>query len=294
MPLSSTVVGECAAPVVHDVTLRDAQAYAAAIGDTNPRFFDDAASGGVMAPPPFCVSLEWPAYLGIREIEGYGVTYEEALRGVHGLQDSIFHRPVRPGDQLRTQATLVQVRRIRPGAFSLARIDTVDAATGEGVVTSYYGSVFRGVAVDGSDRELEAVPDLPKRDTDAVLDHQVRVPIAREAAHIYTECARIWNPIHTERTVALAAGLPDIILHGTASWALAGRELIVGCANSEPARLLRLVGRFRAMIIPGSTATLAYASPCTTAAGDLRVDFALLNESGEAAVAEGVALLEAG
>ena len=27
---------------------------------------------------------------------------------------------------------------------------------------------------------------------------------------MYTECARIWNPIHTDRAVALAAGLPDI------------------------------------------------------------------------------------
>ena len=40
------------------------------------------------------------------------------------------------------------------------------------------------------------------------------------AAHVYTECARIWNPIHTDVAYARAAGLPDIILHGTATLAL--------------------------------------------------------------------------
>src|SRR4029077_6419959 len=47
------------------------------------------------------------------------------------------------------------------------------------------------------------------------------VAISPTLAHVYTECARIWNPIHTDRAVARAAGLPDIILHGTATLALA-------------------------------------------------------------------------
>src|SRR5215831_17990681 len=47
------------------------------------------------------------------------------------------------------------------------------------------------------------------------------LPVAPTLAHVYSECARIWNAIHTDRAAALAAGLPDIILHGTATLALA-------------------------------------------------------------------------
>jgi len=47
------------------------------------------------------------------------------------------------------------------------------------------------------------------------------VPIPATLAHVYTECARIWNPIHTDPAVARQAGLSAILLHGTATLALA-------------------------------------------------------------------------
>ena len=43
-----------------------------------------------------------------------------------------------------------------------------------------------------------------------------RVEVPYHLGHVYTECARIWNPIHTDLAVARAAGLPGPILHGTA------------------------------------------------------------------------------
>ena len=49
--------------------------------------------------------------------------------------------------------------------------------------------------------------------------NEIRVPIGAGAAHVYTECARIWNPIHTDTAVTAKAGLPGIILHGTATLA---------------------------------------------------------------------------
>jgi hypothetical protein len=34
------------------------------------------------------------------------------------------------------------------------------------------------------------------------------IPLSATAAHVYTECARIWNPIHSDAAVAARAGLP--------------------------------------------------------------------------------------
>ena len=71
--------------------------------------------------------------------------------------------------------------------------------------------------------EDQQPPPLPTADFDAASDPLtvVPLPVSQVEAHLYSECARIWNPIHTDRAAALAAGLPDIILHGTATLAKA-------------------------------------------------------------------------
>jgi acyl dehydratase len=299
MPARSSAVGSKLGGAEAEMSARRLLAYAAAIGELGDAFFDDARPGGIVAPPPICVSLEWPVVSGARAREGLGMAPEERVRAVHASQDSSFHRPIRPGDRLRTEGTLVALRRTRAGAFSLSKLETVDAATGEPVVTSWSGSIFRGVAVEGEDRVLEEPPPLPERAkaADAAEPPQaaasaggrlerVEIRIPRELPHVYTECAEIWNPIHTERTVALAAGLPDIILHGTATWALASREIVRLRCGGDPTRLKRLHGRFAAMVIPGSSVAVEVGPAQGGAVG-----FAVRNEQGEEAVSNGCAVI---
>jgi acyl dehydratase len=284
MPVRSAVVGAEAAPYVVELTPRAAMAYAAGVGETNPRYFDDAAQDGILAPPALCTALEWKALAGIRQLEAVGLSLDEARRGVHATQDSSFHRPMRPGDRLSCTARIVAVRRIAPGALMVVRFGTVEEGSGEPVVTTFAGFIYRGVEVDGDDAVLEQSPPLPEA---GVADPRtsVAIPIGPGAAHVYTECADIWNPIHTERRVALAAGLPDIILHGTATWALAARELVSRCAKGDPSRLLRLAGRFSAMIVPGSSISLEYADAAPV------VPFEVSNAGGDPAIAEGRAVI---
>jgi len=238
------------------VSARRLLAYAAGLGATAEALFDDAREGGMVGLPPFCVSLEWPVVRVSGGDNEVGATRDEALRGVHVGQDSQFHRVIRPGDELVTDSVLVEVRATGAGAYTCTKLSTRDARSGEPVVTSWYGSIFRGVNVVGDSQCLERAPDLPAPDlsegqsgADAA---EVVLSIAREAPHVYTECADIWNPIHTERAVALAAGLPDIILHGTATWAHAACQIIELRAGGDPARLKRLSGRFVGMVIPGT------------------------------------------
>ena len=115
------------------------------------------------------------------------------------------------------------------------------------------------------------------------------VPIQTEhgLAHRYTECASIWNPIHTERTAARAIGLPDIILHGTCTWALAGQALVRALAGGDPRRLRRLAGRFKGMVFPGERLELDYGRE---AAGVWQ--FAVRTPRGELAITHGVAEID--
>ncbi len=286
MPVRSQAVGSSTEEFLLEVTPRLTMAYASGIGDPNPYYMDDASSEPVLAPPAFCVSPEWPPVVSLPRAVDLGTSAEEAVRGVHALQDSVFHRPIRAGDRIRTRGVLVAVRATRAGAYTLTRVDSVLDPDEEPVVTSFYGSMFRGVEVLGPDREIDAPPDFPKPDAGAALDASLRIATGPQIAHIYTECARIWNPIHTERRVAKGAGLPDIIVHGTALWALASRELVNRCAQGEPWRLRRLSGRFTGMVIPGETLELSYTS---SPAPDGSVRYLLENESGAAAISDGLA-----
>ena len=128
-----------------------------------------------------------------------------------------------PGDRLDTRATVVLAEARRPGAYVVTRLDTTGAG-GEPVCTTYQASVYRGVAVEGGGRVHAEPPPLPAaaapNGRSAPLA-EVPVPVPANLAHVYSECARIWNPIHTDVEVARRMGLPNIILHGSATLALA-------------------------------------------------------------------------
>jgi len=290
MPIRSAVVGFTSEPYTCEVSTRMLLAYAAGIGETNPCYFDDASALGIVAHPAFCVTLEWPVALSMRQHPPCALPRQEAIRAVHAEQDSTFHRPIRPGDRLRTTGTLIQVRTVKPGAFVVTKYDTVDATTQAPVVTSYASTIYRGVAVDGADARIEDVPCFTLVNNDTSRAQQVALYVPRQAPHVYTECARIWNPIHTERRVALEAGLPDIILHGTATWALAASHVIHSCAGGDPTRLRRFSGRFNAMVIPGTTLALHYHSSWDE---PQTVSYTVYNAEGAAAITRGVAIFAA-
>jgi acyl dehydratase len=156
-------------------------------------------------------------------------------------------------------------------------------ASDEPVTTSWHSAIYRGVALDGAGGSVDDAPSCPA--PAAPLREQVEIPVAPEAAHVFTECAGIWNPIHSERRVALAAGFPDVLLHGSATWALVGREIVKLHADGDPARLRRLRARFKAPVFPGSAIRLLHGR------SGHDVFFRVTNTAGEDAVTDGYAQL---
>ncbi|MEE2776624.1 MAG: MaoC/PaaZ C-terminal domain-containing protein [Acidobacteriota bacterium] len=282
MPVAASAVGGRLETHREELSVRRLLAYSAGLAATGDPTFDDDRHDGIVALPPFCVSLEWPVVSSPLSRELTGTALEESRRGVHASQDSFFHRPMRPGDRLETRGAIVGLEDTKAGARMTTKLETLDASTGEAVVTSYSQSIFRAVPVAGESRMLEPIPAVPTNG-DFAGGSEVRIPISRQLPHVYTECAKIWNPIHTERVVALAAGLPDIILHGTATWALAGREIIRHYCDGDPRRMRRLHGRFRAMVIPGSEIRVLHLQK------DDGVHFEVRNDSEQAAITHGFA-----
>ena len=108
--------------------------------------------GGVIAHPMFPVCIEWPVQVAMRaQFENAtSLTRDEAMRAVHATHDTVLYRAIRPPERLTTQLTVAGVERRKPGAYMVTRLDTVDEA-GKPVCTSWYGAIYRGVEVKGSD-----------------------------------------------------------------------------------------------------------------------------------------------
>lgn len=286
MPFPAARVGLGLKPTQIDLSPRLLLAYAAGLGASEADFLDDAREGGLLALPFLCVRPEWPTVLSLRSLLGDQLTVDEARGAVHAVQDSYFHRPMRPGDQLVTEGRLVSVTQIRSGVLTACRLETLDRRTSEPVTTTWTQSVYRNVLLDGEPVVLEAPPTLSETEAMTPGHNAVEtvIQIPREMPHVYSECADIWNPIHTEREVALAAGLPDIILHGTATWALAGLTLLRQVAGGDATRLKRLSGRFTGMVIPGDRITVRH-----EVMKEAGVRFEVRTSSGALAISQGLA-----
>ena len=281
MPLDTSMIGEQTRTFEHHVDARWLMAYAAGLGDMNPRYMDTSA-GTVVGHPVFPVCLEWPVILSSREAKGYETTTpEEAARGVHAAHDLHLFKPIRAGEKYRTVLTIVGLDAIRPGAAQTSKIETFDAA-GELVCRTWQLGISRGVAVTGGDENSETPPVLPDLGQLASSTESLEIPVAAGLGNVYTETARIFNPIHSDKAFALAAGLPDIILHGTATLALAISRLVDRFAGGDPTRVTRLGGRFTGMVLMPSTLTLVI-----TGTGDGIVGFEVKNPGGETAFGQG-------
>ncbi|MDE2621167.1 MAG: 3-alpha,7-alpha,12-alpha-trihydroxy-5-beta-cholest-24-enoyl-CoA hydratase, partial [Sphingomonadales bacterium] len=61
------------------------------------------------------------------------------------------------------------------------------------------------------------------------------------------------NPLHIDPAAARAAGFDRPILHGLATYGVAGRALLRALAGNDPAAIRRIDARFSAPVYPGET-----------------------------------------
>lgn len=283
--ISTSSVGRRTIAKSFELTPRRIQAFAAGINDFNPLYFDDARPDGLIGHPGLVFSFQWNS----RFQPDIDVPLEIARLGVHAWTDVRFHRPFRQGDVITSQGETVSARQIRPGVESNQRYTMTDA-TGAIVAELDYAGITRGAVTDGPDRIAAEPPPLPDPPTLSDPLWVADIPIAPEAAHVYTECAEIYNPIHTERSVALAAGLPDIILHGSATTCIAMREIIDRCLDGDPTRLARFTGQLRAMVLLDTQIQVRCLADVAGPDGSRAIYYEVRNGDGDPVLANGVAM----
>lgn len=142
------LVGKAGIPFVFQVDQRHIRQFSQAIGDTNPLYSDEdyaktTVHGGIIAPPTFPIAIK-PE--NGEELD-LGLDYRRML---HGEQQFIYTRAIRPGDVLHCQLKVTDVyeREGKNGKMEFLVLDTeIHDANGKHVVTSRTNIVYRSLAV---------------------------------------------------------------------------------------------------------------------------------------------------
>jgi acyl dehydratase len=288
MPVNTSLVGTTVGPNISTIDERWAMAYAAGLGDMLECYIDTRRGGGIIAHPLFPVCIEWQIAGTLRAKHRATLSQNEAARGVHATQHMIFHKTIRPPIKLSTTASIEGIERRRPGPYEVVKYATIDEL-GEPVCTTYSGSIYREVAIDGADRPA-ITPSIPAWPASSKPLAEFKIPIPASASHVYTECAHIWNPIHTDAKAAAEAGLPAIMLHGTATLALAVSRIIAAEVSNQPGRVAEVYGRFGAMVFMPSEVSLRIVGR-EKVSGRPAIFFEVISAEGGRAIRDGVVVL---
>ncbi len=161
MELTSDFVGGALKEYVCRISARWTMNYAAAIGDSNPLYFNDERPEGIIAPPLFPVAMTWPIIENIADhIEAVGFPKEILLTQVHYTEHLHIHRPVKPGGDIGIRGSVAAILPHRAGAHVVIRFDATDA-DGQALFTEHIGAMMRGVQCTDSGKGSEQLPAVP-------------------------------------------------------------------------------------------------------------------------------------
>jgi len=221
-----------------------------------------------------------------------GLPKEIGLRGVHAWTDIRLRRPFKLGDAITSQGQLISISKIPPGTLTVTRW-TFSDAWGNIVAEYDKGGIVRGIFPDGKDQSINDRLPIPDTSEDTSQSSwSKKIEITANTAQIYSECAQIYNPIHTEKQVAMRAGLPDTILHGVCTQSIAIGAILEHVCDGDPKQLRRVCGQYRAMVLPNSTINIRVATKELLADNSTLIKYDVLTELGDKAIEKGVIVIK--
>ena len=251
MPLNVDKLLALKIPAVeHSYGPKDCMLYALGLGlGQDPLNADELAfvyEKNLKVLPTFALMQGYAAYW-LRKPE-LGVTWAKV---VHGEQGLVLYQPVAPQGTVigRTRILDVVDKGEGKGALVYSLREISDKASGRLLATLTQTTFCRADGgFGGPTRETPPPHALPERAPDLTSD----LPTRPEMALIYRLSGDV-NALHVDPDFAKAAGFPRPVLHGLASFGIAGHALLKTVCGYDPARLTAMAGRFSAPVYPGET-----------------------------------------
>ena len=239
-------------------TAKDTMLYALGLGygydpmDENQLQF--VYEKNLKALPTMAVVLAYPGFWMKNPDSGI-----DWVRLVHGEQSLTVHKPLPIAGTVIGTSRIISIvdKGQGKGALVFQERTLRDRSSGELLATIDHLTFCRADGgfsekadngPKGGDPMPPPKPAVPETAPQAVCE----LPTLPQAALIYRLCADD-NPLHAEPAVAKAAGFPQPILHGLASYGVAGHAILKTFCSYDPARLKSLALRFSAPVFPGET-----------------------------------------
>ena len=237
-------------PVEHSYGPKDAMLYALGVGlGQDPMDQDQLAfvyEKHLKVLPTYAVVQAYTPYW-LRQPD-IGVTWTHV---VHGEQGFTLHRPVKPEGTVIGKTRILDVidKGEGRGALVFSERTITDKASGALLARLTQTTFCRADGgFGGPPRAAPAPHALPERAPDLTCVLSTRP----EMALIYRLSGDV-NPLHADPEFARAGGFPRPILHGLATFGVAGHALLKSLCGYDPARLTGMAGRFSTPVYPGET-----------------------------------------
>ena len=253
MPIDPTAAGATTGPFIASWSEADCMRYALSVGAAaedplgdDLRFTTENSAGVTLVALPTMCTVVGGALQGPSPLTALGM-YDRKM-SVHGSVELTLHVPLPTAATTSTTVELESVYDKRSGALANLRVDTASEA-GEPIFTVRNGIFIRGEGGWGGDAgPAWPGPAIPERTADAV-----RRQTTRGDQPLLYRLNGDRNALHSDPTVAQAAGFDRPILHGLCTVGFASRAIVDAMFDGDPAGVAALGCRFAAPVLPGDT-----------------------------------------
>lgn len=234
----------------HHYSQRDTMLYALGLGfgsdPTDKKELSFVYEEALAATPSMAVIMAYPGFW--LKNPATGINWQKVLHGEQWLE---IYKP------LPSQGTVISQTKIDhiadkgadKGAVIYTSRDIVEQSSGETLARVSMSTFCRGDGGFGGENKPGPTPAMiPDREPDLIC----QLDTLPQQALIY-RLSGDFNPLHADPDVATSVGFRQPILHGLATYGLAGRAVLKTQCDYDVTKLKALDVRFSAPVYPGET-----------------------------------------
>lgn len=243
--------------VRHSYTAKDTILYALGLGvganPLDPAQLKFTYEKELVTLPTMAAVLASPGFW-MKERAELGIDY---VKLVHGEQSVVLHEPLPAAGTLVGRSRVLRIVDKGEGKGALLQVEKSlhEEKTDRLIAVTEQVLFLRGdggfSARGGGDSPAPALPATPDTPPDLQWDWSIRT----DAALLYRLSGDL-NALHVDPEVATRAGFPRPILHGLATYGMAGYGLVSAVCGNDPGRLASIKARLTAPVYPGETLRL--------------------------------------
>ncbi|MFW9902778.1 MAG: MaoC/PaaZ C-terminal domain-containing protein [Candidatus Thorarchaeota archaeon] len=243
--LDPNIIGRIYTGTTEIIDPEKTMAYARATNETNPLYYE-LDENKLAIPVLFPVTM---AIAPLKEMVTDDTLNLDITRMIHGEQEVLYFRPLRPWDKIKTKLELESIDIKESGDILWAK--TSGSTEDELVFEMRAGIFFKKLRK----RPRPVKPRVKEETIEKQIIISKQMKVTSDQSVRYAAASGDDNPIHLDKDIALTVGLPDIILHGLCTLAFAIQALVDSLANGDPTKVKGVKIRFSKPVFMNNTLT---------------------------------------